>query len=237
MSSRFSDAEGLGRERTRKLEKAQQEIVARLAIAGEYRDDGTGEHTRRVGRNAAAIARELGWPQDEVELLASAALLHDVGKIGIPDSVLLKPGKLTKEEFERMQAHSTIGGRILSGGQSRLLRIAEEIAFAHHERWDGTGYPLGLAGTEIPISARIVAVADVLDALTHARPYKEAWPLRRALSEIGRQAGTQFDPAVAWAGLRVFGEDDGISAAAAVPFARVAASARRLGATVSSSQR
>jgi HD-GYP domain-containing protein (c-di-GMP phosphodiesterase class II) len=214
-------AEARVRERTRELEEAQQEIVARLAIAGEYRDDGTGEHTRRVGRNAAAIARALGWPEDEILLLYSAARLHDMGKIGIRDAVLLKPGKLSEEEFELMRTHTTIGGRILSGGRSRLLRMAEEIAFAHHERWDGQGYPRGLRGEEIPISARIVAVADVLDALTHERPYKSAWSASDALGEIARHAGSQFDPKVVAACLGVFGEG-GISPTDDVPATSVA---------------
>ncbi|HEX7005082.1 MAG TPA: HD domain-containing phosphohydrolase [Trueperaceae bacterium] len=198
------EIEALTLERNLEMENAQRDMVARLALAGEYRDDGTGEHPRRVGRNAAAIAHELGWPDDEVALLESAALLHDVGKIGIRDVVLLKPGKLTDREFEHMKAHTTIGARILSGGKSRLLRLAEEIALSHHERWDGEGYPLGLAGTEIPLSARIVAVADVLDALTHERPYKEAWPMATALREIKSQSGKQFDPMVVRACVRVF---------------------------------
>lgn len=210
-------AEAMVRERTRELEEAQQEIVARLAIAGEYRDDGTGEHTRRVGRNAAAIARALDWPEDEAELLYSAARLHDVGKIGIRDSVLLKPGKLSDEEFELMRGHAMIGGRILSGGHSRLLRMAEEIAFAHHERWDGKGYPNGLSGEEIPMSARIVAVSDVLDALTHERPYKDAWPVSNALAEIQSHSGTQFDPRVVAACLEVFNDRGGPSPTDNVP--------------------
>jgi diguanylate cyclase (GGDEF)-like protein len=210
-------AEAMVSARTRELEEAQQEIIGRLAIAGEYRDDGTGEHTRRVGRNAAAIARALGWPDEEADLLFSAARLHDVGKIGIRDSVLLKPGKLSDEEFELMREHTIIGGRILSGGRSRLLRMAEEIAFAHHERWDGKGYPMGLSGDQIPVSARIVSVADVLDALTHARPYKEAWPVPTALAEIERSAGSQFDPNVVSACLEVFRGEGALSPNEDVP--------------------
>jgi diguanylate cyclase (GGDEF)-like protein len=216
-------AEAMVRARTRELQEAQQEIVGRLAIAGEYRDDGTGEHTRRVGRNAAAIARALDWPEDEAELLFSAARLHDVGKIGIRDSVLLKPGKLSEEEFELMRDHTIIGGRILSGGHSRLLRMAEEIAFAHHERWDGKGYPMGLVGDQIPMSARIVSVADVLDALTHRRPYKGAWPVADALAEIEDHAGTQFDPSVVAACLKVFGGEGGLSPTENVPATNFAA--------------
>ena len=200
------EAEAMVRSRTRELEESQQEVVDRLAVAAEYRDDSTGEHTRRVGRNAAAIAYVLGWPEDELQLLYSAARLHDVGKIGIRDAILLKPGKLVAEEFERMRIHTTIGARILSAGQSRLLRMAEEIALAHHERWDGRGYPFGLAGDSIPLSARIVAVADVLDALTHERPYKRAWPIADAMAEIQRQRGHQFDPRVVDACRAIFGE-------------------------------
>ena len=198
------EAEAQVRARTRELEESQLEVVTRLAVAAEYRDDVTGEHTRRVGRNAAALAYALGWLEDEVQLIYSAARLHDVGKIGISDTVLLKPGKLTEEEFAHIRTHTTIGARILSSGRSRLLKMAEEIALCHHERWDGTGYPLGIGGTDIPMSARIVAVADVLDALTHARPYKEAWSLKEALAEIERQSGHHFDPEVVEACLKVF---------------------------------
>ena len=190
------EAEATVRARTRELEEAQLEIVTRLAVAAEYRDDNTGEHTRRVGRNAAAIATALGWPEPEVGLIHAAARLHDVGKIGVSDAVLHKPGQLTGPERDLMQTHAEIGARILAGGRSRLLRLAEEIALAHHERWDGLGYPHGLAGAAIPVSARVVAVADVLDALTQARPYKGAWPLARALEELEAQSGSRFDPAV-----------------------------------------
>ncbi|MDX2007520.1 MAG: tetratricopeptide repeat protein [Meiothermus sp.] len=195
--------------RTTELEKARQEMVSRLALAAEYRDDITGEHTYRVGRNAALIARELGWKPEEIELLRLAARLHDVGKIGIPDSILLKPGKLSPEETQQMKLHTQIGARILSGGQSRLLMMAEEIALNHHERWDGGGYPNFIFKDHIPLSARIVAVADVLDALTHDRPYKVAWTVREALEEIYSMSGTAFDPAVVEACLRVFGEARG----------------------------
>ncbi len=200
------EAEAAVAERTLELEESQLEVVTRLAVAAEYRDDVTGEHTRRVGRNAAAIAYALGWPEDEVQLLYTAARLHDVGKIGISDTVLLKPDKLTDEEFERMRNHTVIGARILSNGRSRLLQMAEEIALAHHERYDGRGYPHGLAGKRIPETARIVAVADVLDALTHARPYKEAWSVQETLAEIAQSGGRHFDPQVVAACLRVFGE-------------------------------
>lgn len=193
-------------QRTQELEFAQLEIVSRLALAAEFRDDATGEHTYRVGRNAALIAQQLGWPPNEVEILRLAARLHDVGKIGIPDAILLKHDRLTPEEYEIVKEHTTIGARILSGGRSRLLQLAEEIALTHHEYYDGSGYPKGLAGEEIPISGRIVAVADVLDALTHERPYKRAWSVGEALAEIKRQSGRQFDPVVVEACLAVFVE-------------------------------
>jgi putative two-component system response regulator len=183
------------RERTAELEETQLEILERLALAAEYRDDDTGEHTRRVGQMSAQIAQALGLPEAEVELIRRAAPLHDVGKIGIPDSILLKPGKLTPEEFELMKTHTTLGSKMLSGGQFPLLQRAEEIALTHHERWDGTGYS-GLKGESIPIAGRIVTVADVFDALTNERPYKKAWLHTEAIEEIQRQTGRQFDPRV-----------------------------------------
>lgn len=203
------EAEALVQARTAELEQAQVEIVTRLAVAAEYRDDMTGEHTWRVGHVSALIARDLGLPEEDVALLRIAARLHDVGKIGIPDAILLKPGRFTPAEFERMKVHTLIGARILSGGHSRLLRMAEEIALSHHERWDGGGYPLGQAGHSIPLTGRIVAVADVFDALTNERPYKSAWTRAQALAELQRQAGQQFDPEVVAAGLRVFSRVEG----------------------------
>jgi putative two-component system response regulator len=189
--------DGLVRERTHELELARLETLERLALAAEYRDDDTHEHAQRVGRTAARLAAELGWADDEIEQLRRAAPLHDVGKIGISDSVLLKPGALTSEEFALIKRHTTMGAQILSGSESTTLRLAEEIARTHHERWDGSGYPAGLAGDQIPISGRIVALADVFDALTHDRPYKQAWPLDRALEEIRSLAESQFDPRLA----------------------------------------
>lgn len=204
-------AENKIRERTRELEESQLEIVTRLALAGEYRDDDTGEHTRRVGRNAAVLAYMLGWSEEDVQLIYSAARLHDVGKIGVRDAILLKPGKLTHDEMALMRMHTLMGASILSVGRSRLLQMAEEIAHFHHERWDGKGYPNGLAGATIPLSARIVAVADVLDALTHERPYKRAWSVEEALLEIERQSGQQFDPRIVQVCLRVFGPNGMLS--------------------------
>lgn len=190
------------RERTIELEETQREILERLALAAEYRDDDTGEHTQRVGQTSAHIAKALSLPEENVELIRRAAPLHDVGKIAIPDAILLKPGKLTKEEFEQMKTHTTLGAKMLSGGEFPLLQMAEEIALTHHEHWDGKGY-LGLKGESIPIAGRIVAVADVFDALTHERPYKKAWSQNEALDEIQRQSGRQFDSRIVEAFLNV----------------------------------
>jgi putative two-component system response regulator len=190
------------RERTRELVEAQIEIIERLAIAAEFRDDNTGQHTQRVAQMSALLARQLGLPDAQVSLIARAAPLHDVGKIGVPDTILMKMGKLTPAEFEVVKQHTVIGARILSGGKFPLLQLAEEIALSHHERWDGAGYA-GLRGTEVPLAGRIVAVADVFDALTQQRPYKPAWPVAEAIGEIDRQRGRQFDPAIVDAFLRV----------------------------------
>ncbi len=184
------------RERTRDLEKSQLETLQRLAIAAEYRDDDTGLHTRRVGAVAGQIAAVMGWPLHDVDLMIRAAPLHDVGKIGISDSILLKPAKLTDEEFETMKHHTIIGSKILSESSSPWLQLAAEIALAHHERWDGRGYPQRISGEDIPVAGRIVAVADVFDALTHERPYKKAWPVEEAVAEISRQSGQQFSPEI-----------------------------------------
>jgi putative two-component system response regulator len=180
--------------RAMELEQARIEILERLARAAEFRDDATGLHTRRVGRVAAQLMDAIGRPSVEVESVERAAPLHDIGKIGIPDSVLLKSGRLNQEEFAVIKTHTVIGGQILSGSDVSLLAIGREIALSHHERWDGTGYPAGLAGDAIPLSGRVVAVADVFDALTHPRPYKPAWTFKDALVEIQDQAGRQFDP-------------------------------------------
>lgn len=183
------------KERTEDLEEAQLETIERLAIAAEFRDDDTGEHTQRVGLTAGLIAAAMDLDPGEIDLIRTAAPLHDVGKIGIPDSILLKPEKLTDDEFEIMKSHTTLGARILSGSRYPVLQAAEEIALTHHERWDGNGYA-GLRGPSIPLRGRIVAVADVFDALTHERPYKDAWPPEKAIDEIRKQSGAQFDPDV-----------------------------------------
>lgn len=182
-------------ERTKDLEEAQTETFERLAMAAEFRDDDTGEHTKRVGSMAGLIAQMLGLSDEQVEIIRRAAALHDVGKIGVPDSILLAPRKLTVEEFEVVKTHTEIGARILSGSRSPTLLMAEEIARSHHERWDGNGYA-GIAGNAIPLEARITTVADVFDALTHERPYKDAWPVDEAMDEMRRGRGSQFDPGV-----------------------------------------
>jgi putative two-component system response regulator len=194
-------------ERTQDLESSRLETLQRLARAAEYRDDDTGLHTKRVGANSALIAHAMGLPLMQVELLRLAAPLHDVGKIGISDVILLKPGKLTDEEFDTMRRHAAIGAEILSGSNSPLLQMAEEIALSHHERWDGRGYPHKLAGEAIPLTARIVAVADVFDALTHERPYKKAWLPAAAAEEIQAQCGAQFDSQVVAAFMTLNHED------------------------------
>jgi putative two-component system response regulator len=192
--------------RTAELAQAQEEILIRLARAAEFRDDDTGQHTQRVGRTAAMIARELRLPPEQIELIEKASPLHDVGKIGISDLILLKPGKLSEEEFVTVKTHTGIGDQLLSGGNSDLIQAAQRIAGTHHERWDGRGYPQGLRGEEIPIEGRIVAVADVFDALTNERPYKKAWSQGEALSEIQNQSGRQFDPSVVSAFLQAMGQ-------------------------------
>lgn len=196
-------------ERTRELEEAQIEILQRLAAAAEFRDDDTGHHTQRVGELSALLARELGLDADHVELIRRAAPLHDVGKIGIPDSILLKPGRLTVGERRVMQRHASIGAAMLAGGRSPLVQAAEAIARSHHERWDGKGYPGSASGEKIPVDARIVAVADFLDALTHDRPYRKAWSIEKTMSAILGERGRHFDPAVvdALVALRKAGAD------------------------------
>ncbi len=184
------------RQRTAELEQAQLEILRRLALAAEYRDDCTGQHTHRVGEWAALLSRAIGLPEDEVELIRRAAPLHDVGKIGVPDGILLKPAKLTPEEYEQVKRHTEIGRTILSGSQFAMLQMAERIAFYHHERWDGSGY-YGLKGKEIPLEARIVSIVDVFDVIIHERPYKAASGIDVAVEAIREGSGKHFDPAIA----------------------------------------
>ena len=183
-------------QRTAELEDAKLEMLDRLALAAEYRDDATGQHADRIGRTSELLALELGLDAAEARLIGHAARLHDIGKIGVADELLLKPGKYTEDDFKAMQLHSTIGARILSGSSNELLMMAEQVALTHHERWDGRGYPDGLAGEDIPLPGRIVTVADVFDALAHRRPYKEPWPIEEARQEVLGGAGTKFDPSV-----------------------------------------
>jgi putative two-component system response regulator len=185
-----------GGEMSEELEQTRLESVIRLARLAEYRDDATYEHPQRVGRTAALLADKLGLAPDVVEAIRHAAPLHDVGKVGVPDRILLKPGRLTSAEFELMKSHTEIGAEILAGSTWPVLQMAEEIAVSHHERWDGTGYPGGKVEEEIPLSGRIVIVADNFDALTHSRPYAAAWDADKAAAEIRRQSGQHFDPAV-----------------------------------------
>jgi PAS domain S-box-containing protein len=191
------------RRTTRELEQAQFEKLARLAGAAELHDDDTGRHTHRVGELSVDIAARLGLPASVLELVPLAAVLHDVGKIAVPDAVLAKRGKLTAEEFDLVKTHTTVGAEMLSGSTFDLVATAEEIALTHHEKWDGSGYPAGLSGDAIPITGRIVAVADVFDALTQKRPYKPAWTVNEAICEIESQRSRQFDPTLVDAFLRI----------------------------------
>ena len=195
------------RERTHDFQDAQLEIMDRLALAAEYRDDDTGRHAQRVGRTSALVATSLGFTEEDAALMRRAAPLHDVGKIGIPDEILLKPGALSDTEFNEMKSHTMVGARILSGSRFRVLQLAEDIALTHHERWDGSGY-FGLREDTIPLVGRIVAIADVFDALTHERPYKAAWSEDDAVAEIRSLRGSHFDPEVVDAFLSVQLEDD-----------------------------
>lgn len=177
------------------LEEARADAIRNLGVASEYRDNETGWHIMRMTNIAHVIAKCMGLPQEQSDLLFVAAPMHDVGKIGIADAVLLKPGKLTAEEFEIMKKHTDIGVTILRGNDA-LIRAAREIAGSHHERWDGKGYPAGMKGKEIPLLARICAVADVFDALTSTRPYKEPWTVESAYDWVMSESGKHFDPAV-----------------------------------------
>lgn len=192
------------RKRTQQLEQTQIEMLVRLAHAAEYRDDESGEHVWRVAHTSWLLARELGLPQERATMLLRAARLHDVGKIGIPDAILLKPGRLTEAEFEIIKTHTTIGAKLLSGGESPFVRMAELIALTHHERFDGTGYPSGLKGDAIPLESRILAVADTYDALTHDRVHQKAMSEGAALQIIVEGSGAQFDPHVVTAFRRLY---------------------------------
>jgi putative two-component system response regulator len=186
-------------ERTAELHETRLEITQRLGRAAEFRDNETGMHVIRMGHYARLIASALGVDDEWADMILHAAPMHDVGKIGIPDKILLKPGKLSPAEWEIMKTHSTIGGKIFSEGTSRIMKMSQSIALTHHEKWDGSGYPEGLKGEEIPLEGRIVAVADVFDALISQRPYKEAWPVEKSVRLIEMESGKHFDPQVAQA--------------------------------------
>jgi len=183
-------------EQSRGVRQAQEETVQRLVTASKFRDTETGAHIKRTGMFSELIARELGWSTEMAERIRFAAPMHDIGKLGIPDSILQKPGRLSEDEFEIMKTHTLIGSVILADSDSPMLRLAQEIAMYHHERWDGTGYPHGMQGNDIPESARIVAVADVFDALSHDRVYRPAFPQDRVLEMMEEGNGTHFDSSV-----------------------------------------
>jgi putative two-component system response regulator len=182
------------KERTQELNDTRLEIIRRLGRAAEFRDNETGFHIIRMSKFSQMMALEAGLSEKMAELILNASPMHDIGKIGIPDRILLKPGKLDRDEWEIMKTHSAIGAEILSGHDSDLMNMAREIAMTHHEKWDGNGYPNNLRGEDIPMVGRIVAVADVFDALTSERPYKKAWPVDEAVAEINRSSGSHFDP-------------------------------------------
>ncbi|TBV08019.1 HD domain-containing phosphohydrolase [Stutzerimonas kirkiae] len=188
--------EGMVRLRTRELLETRLQVVRRLGRAAEYRDNETGRHIIRMSRTSALLAHHLGWSEGEVELMLHASPMHDLGKIGIPDAILLKPGPLDADEWAIMRQHPVIGAELLAGDDSRLMTLAREIALSHHEKWDGSGYPRGLAGEHIPQSGRIAAVADVFDALVSVRPYKPAWPREEAIAYLQQLAGKHLDPRV-----------------------------------------
>lgn len=182
--------------RTRELQNARLQAVQRLGHAAEYRDNETGLHIIRMSNISALLGKSAGLCDYEYNLLLNASPMHDIGKIGIPDRILLKQGKLNPDEWELMKTHTQIGADILAGDDSDLMIMAREIAITHHEKWDGSGYPHGLKGTEIPLAGRIVAIADVFDALTSDRPYKRAWPVQKAIDLIRDERGKHFDPAL-----------------------------------------
>lgn len=188
--------EEMVRKRTEELSDTRLQVVRRLGRAAEYRDNETGFHIIRMSQISALLAKKLGWSDNDCELILHASPMHDIGKIGISDAILLKPGKFEPTEWEVMKTHVNIGAEILKDGNSDLLSLASEIALSHHEKWDGTGYPNGLAGNAIPQSGRIVAVADVFDALTSPRPYKKAWSIDASVNYISENAGVHFDPEV-----------------------------------------
>ena len=181
-------------EQTRVIRQAHEETIHRLVAATMCRDEETGAHIVRSGLCTEVLARAAGWSDTEAQRIRLAAPMHDIGKIGIPDAILQKPGRLTAEEYDVMKTHTTIGADVLTGSQSPVLQLAREIALNHHERWDGKGYPAGLAGDAIPVAARMVSIVDVYDALTHDRVYRRAFSEEQALTMMREQQGAQFDP-------------------------------------------
>ena len=181
-------------QRTKELNDTRMEIIRRLGRAAEYKDNETGMHVIRMSLYSKILARAAGLDEEQAELLLNAAPMHDVGKIGIADHILSKPGSLNDEEWAVMRKHPEFGAEIIGDNASSILRMAHIVALAHHERWDGSGYPLGLAGEDIPLAARIVAIADVFDALTTVRPYKQAWSVDEAIADLQKEAGSHFDP-------------------------------------------
>jgi len=186
--------EGMVEDATREIREREKETLLRLARAGEFRDEETGNHLIRMSRYSRLIANTIGLSHEEAETVELAAPLHDIGKIGIPDGILLKPGRLDAGELKIMRGHPVIGHEILKGSASKYVRMGALIALGHHEKYDGSGYPNGLVGDHIPLCARVVAVADVYDALTAVRPYKKAWPVEEAFAYLRNQRGRHFDP-------------------------------------------
>ena len=186
--------EQMVRERTEELHHTRLQVVQRLGKAAEYRDEETGNHILRMSHICALLARKVGWDDAQCDLILNASPMHDIGKIGIPDAVLQKPGKFEPHEWEIMKTHAAIGAKLLDGDESDLMQMAKVIAISHHEKWDGSGYPHGLSGEDIPISGRIAALADVFDALTSVRPYKKAWTVEAAVDLIKENSGKHFDP-------------------------------------------
>jgi len=176
------------------LQDAYIDTIQRLVLAAEYKDEDTGDHIIRMSKYCRLIAEKLGLPDESVESIHYAAPMHDIGKVGIPDHILMKPGKLTDEEFDIIKTHTTIGAKILSGSKAEILTLSEEIAHTHHEKWNGKGYPRGLSESKIPLAGRIVSLADVFDALTSRRPYKEPFPVEMAFDIIKKESGLHFDP-------------------------------------------
>ncbi len=180
----------------RKLQESYLDTIYRLAIATEFKDEETGSHIQRMSKYCALLAEKLGLDSRTVENIRLTAPMHDIGKIGIPDAILLKKGKLSNEEFEIIKTHTIIGAKILDGSNSEILQMAQQITISHHEKWNGKGYPYGLAGKKIPLVGRIVALVDVFDALTSERPYKKAYSLKVALDIIWKERGHHFDPRI-----------------------------------------